>query len=121
MVELAHRGIDQGVAGPPGAPGGEIGLCRRPAGPHDGVVGRLEGLADHVREMVENHEIEISPDQLVQPVVRLGRQRLAYQAADRAGTETQMDGEVRDPAYGREVPQLAVTGQPVLAEGLPPR
>ena len=80
VLELAHRRINQRIAGPALAPGGQ---SLRPVCPLNGVVLRLEGMTGHVRVAVENHEIEIPPDQFAEPDIGFSPDCFADQLADR--------------------------------------
>ena len=115
-IQLAHRCVNQRVAGAALAPGGK---AFRPVGPADGVVIRLEGVADDVRKAVENHEIKVAPDQLAEPDIGLGSERGANQFANRNGTEAQMHRQVGNALYRREVAQRAIARDAAVAEFIP--
>ncbi|MCY1381689.1 hypothetical protein D9M69_696240 [compost metagenome] len=100
LVQLRHGRVHQRIAGAPLAPGGKRGIGVRPRFPGDGVVGRFEGAAFHMRVLVQNHGVEIAPDQFCQPHGRAIAATApvhqvddgAYQVAQRDGAEAQMHG-----------------------------
>ena len=113
VQQLPHGRIHQRIAGAPLLPGSEP---FRPVLPDQGIELGLERPLHDVRKTVEDHEIEIAPDQFVEPAVRPPGQRLAHQFADREGPEAQMHGQIGNAAHGRIVAQLAVLGQAPVAE-----
>ena len=116
MVELAHRGIDQRVAGTAGAPGGK-GF--RPVGPLNRIVFRLEGMADDARETIEDHEIEIAPDQFAEPDISRALPGAADQFADRNGAEALMYRKIGNALHRRKIAQRTVTLNTPGAEFIP--
>ena len=108
LRHLAHGGIHQRVTGLAFAPGLQ---SLRPVIPEDRVVLRTKGAGCHVREVIKNHEIEISPDQLREP----GRttfpphmQGMGHKLANGEGAETEVNREVGNPLYRRKIPLLAI-------------
>ncbi len=79
--ELAHRGVDEGIAGAAAAPGVEPRVV---VVPHERVVLGLEAAQQHVRMLGEDRVIEVAPDQLVDPLARAVAARAARRASPRA-------------------------------------
>ena len=69
-VELQHGRIHQGIAGAALAPCLVSLVGMRSGLPGNMVVFRLEGLCCHMREMVQDAEVEVAPDQFRQPYRR---------------------------------------------------
>ena len=119
MIQLAHRGIDQRVTGAPLAPGL---VAFRPVGPLNRVVVRFERLAEaDLREAVEDHEVEVTPDQFAEPDRRFVFPGKANQFADRDRAKAQMNRKVGNAFDRREVPQIAVAQNSPIIEFFPQR
>ena len=109
--QLAHAGIDDGKSGAAVFPCLEerAGFVPRQAAP----VG-VEFLVEHVREMVEDGEIEFPPGEFLDEDVDSGAaggigrgagfHRLRINRADRDQAETQVLGNPRSAVVGREIP-----------------
>ncbi len=65
--QLAHGCIDGGIARAPGFPRLELGLI---VAPRDALVLLAEALFADARMMIEDHGVELAPDQLVEPGLR---------------------------------------------------
>ena len=110
---LPHRRVDQRVTCFPLVPRPQ---SLGPIVPDNGIVGRAKRAFDNMGEAVEDHEIEIAPDQFRQPghaPLAADAQRMCHQFANRNGAEAQMYGKVRNPFYRRKVALLAVLWQAI--------
>jgi len=116
VIELAHGSIDERITGASFLPRGQPSW---PVVPGHSIVGRLESVADDTREVVEDHEIEVTPDQLVEPGRVLGVECRADQFADADGAEAQVHRQVGNPLDCREVAQGTVALDTCLAELVP--
>ena len=121
FVQLAHCRVHQRVAGAAVAPCLELFIRLRSGRPLYAVVVGLEGLLRHVREMMQDAEVEIAPDQLREPhrsaiaaraIVHLG-QCPPRQRAHRHRAETQVHRQVRGTAARREIAGAVVVGNAV--------
>lgn len=110
-VEAPHRGIDDGVAGLTFAPSAEVLVG---AGPMDGIGFRLESLAlPDMRELGEDHLVELAPDELGLPLARSGGFTChggAEALANRDGAESKMNAEAARAFDAGDVAILAVAG-----------
>ena len=119
LVQLRHRRVHQRITGAPFAPGGKGGVRLGSRFPGDGVVGGLEGAAFHVRVLVQNHGVEVAPDQFRQPHGRAVAAAApvhqvddgAHQVAQRDGAEAQVHGQVRWPFQCGKVARHVVAGR----------
>ncbi len=94
LIELAHRRVDQRVAGAPGLPRGKKLGCIVPA---QGVELGLEAARNHARMVPENGVIKVAPDQFREPGCRAAtglRMGVGGKLADRNGAEAQVGREV---------------------------
>ncbi len=109
LVELAHRGIDQRVAGTRLAP--RLEMARR-IGPRQRVVLRLEGMPGSDVGAVPQHlMIEIAPDQFGQPGLRTAPALLPGRGgklADGDGAEAQVHRQKRRPLDGGEIARFLI-------------
>ncbi|GAB1459496.1 hypothetical protein MASR2M50_12700 [Thauera sp.] len=108
LVQLAHRGIDDRVAGARLAPGGEE--LRRVVPLHRVVFG-AEGAVDHLRVVPQDLVVEVAPDQLRQPglgALAAARAGVGGELADRYGAEAQVGGQVADALHRGKVARALV-------------
>jgi hypothetical protein len=91
----------------------------KPAGfPFDAVIFLLERAVDHMGEMVQDHEIEIAPDQFSEPhrgaaaafAGTHGFNRATHQRANRHGAKAQVDRKAGRSRYRRIVARGVVIG-----------
>ena len=90
-------------------------MCRVTLLPRDGVISGFEAALCHMGVVVENLEVEVAPDQFIQPSgsawVALLCQgvRGARQQPGRDGAKAQVHAEVARPFHGRKVARFFVT------------
>lgn len=76
-------------------------------------------MTDDVREVVEDHEMEIAPDQIAEPGVGFLFASGADQLANADRAEAQMHREMGTALHGREVAHGPITPDAFLAEFVP--
>ncbi len=117
LVELPHRRVDQRIPGAALAPRAPLRLVVREG---ERVERRLEGVADDVREVVEDREVEIPPDEFGEPgfgAASAERVRGLRELADRDRAEAQVHRQVRRSLHRGEVAALVIDADAV-EEGL---
>ncbi len=64
LLQLTHGGINDGISGQSILPGLQVCLVIAPV---DAIVLLTESALQDVREMMQDHHIEIAPDELIDP------------------------------------------------------
>ena len=114
LVDLGHGRIDQRVACPPFAPSGKQRLRPFTVFPRDRIVFRFKSAAGHMREIRQNREVKIAPDQFTEPhssamaPLKGSGQRSGGQLANGHRAKSQMHAQIAGAFDSREITRLMV-------------
>ena len=127
VPELAHSGIDDGVAGPAALPGDQ-GLVV--ALPGEGVEGRLQVALGEIGDVEQQVAAEFAPAEFAEELVDIARELRAFGGGKARGVpdlaraelaESQMRRQSRGAGAVGPVAIAGVSGDAVVEEGPEPR
>ncbi|GIW70371.1 MAG: hypothetical protein KatS3mg101_1118 [Patescibacteria group bacterium] len=104
LLQLAHAGVHQRVAGCAIAPALEIPFVISPL---DAVVGGFEGMIDRVGEMPQDHAVEFTPDEFVE-VGLVELEGSAGLFADADGAEAKVHAKAGSGVEAGEIPLFVI-------------